>query len=97
MLDQDLKKIVFDPKRTFIKFKLDKFQFDFLPELVAFHYKDFRKCYANKSIGEIDGAFVNVISKDDLLFDKEKLGRDKDWADIENLKRTLTRDLSDRY
>jgi hypothetical protein len=35
-LKNELEKIVFDPKKTFIKFNLDKFHFDFLPELVAF-------------------------------------------------------------
>ena len=44
--------------------------------------------FANKEVGEIDGVQINVISKNDLLLDKEKLSRDKDLADLENLKKS---------
>lgn len=86
-LEDELKKIIFDPKKTFIKFNLEGLHFDFLPNLVAFYQKDFQKCYQKREIGEIDGVQINIISKEDLLLDKEKLGRDKDLADIENLKK----------
>jgi len=86
-LKSELDRIVFDPKKTFIKFSVAEFHFDFLPELVAFYHKDFNRCYANKEVGEIDGVKIDIISKADLLQDKEKLGRDKDLADIENLKK----------
>lgn len=86
-LKVELDKIVFDPERTFIKFSLDEFHFDFLPELVAFYHKDFKRCFTSSELGEIDGIKFNVISKKDLLFDKEKLARDKDLADLENLKK----------
>ena len=86
-LDSDLQKIIFDPKKTFIRFSKDSFHFDFLPELVAFQHKEFDKCYRERETGEIEGIKINIISKKDLLFDKEKLARDKDLADIENIKR----------
>lgn len=60
---------MFDPKKTFIKFSLDEFHFDFLPELVAFYHKDFKRCFASKEVGEIDGVQFNVVSKNDLLQD----------------------------
>lgn len=93
-LKNELEKIVFDPKKTFIKFNLDEFHFDFLPNLVAFYHKDFNRCYSKKEIGEIDGIELNIISKEDLLLDKEKLGRDKDLADIENLKKNSFKGFS---
>lgn len=86
-LKNDLDKIVFDSKKTFIKFNIDEFHFDFLPELVAFNHKDFKRCFASREVGEIDGIQINVISKTDLLQEKEKLARDKDLADLENLKK----------
>jgi predicted nucleotidyltransferase len=86
-LKNELNEIVFNPKKTFIKFSLDEFHFDFLPELVAFYHKDFKKCFTSKVVGEIDGVKFNVISKNDLLQDKERLARDKDLADLENLKK----------
>lgn len=93
-LKDELERLVFDPQKTFIKFNLDEFHFDFLPNLVAFHHKDFHKCYGKKEIGEIDGVEINIISKEDLILDKEKLGRDKDLADIENLKKNSYKGFS---
>lgn len=93
-LKSELNKIVFDPKKTFIKFNLNEFHFDFLPELAAFYLRDFKKCFGNKEIGEIEGIQINFISKQDLLLDKEKLGRDKDLADIENLKKNSYKGFS---
>ncbi len=90
----ELEKIVFDPKKTFIKFNLDEFHFDFLPNLVAFYHKDFKRCYNKKEVGEIDGIRINIISKEDLLLDKQKLGRDQDLADIENLKKNSYKGFS---
>jgi predicted nucleotidyltransferase len=86
-LNDELNKIIFDPKKTFIKFSIDKFHYDFLPELVAFYHKDFKGCFEQREVAQIDGVAVNVISKNDLIKDKEKLARDKDKADIENLKK----------
>ena len=86
-LKSELEKIIFDPAKTFIKFNFDGFHFDFLPQLVAFYHKDFNKCFRRKEVGEIDGVQINIISKEDLILDKQKLGRDKDLVDIENLKK----------
>ena len=86
-LKGELESIVFDPQRTFIKFHKDIFHFDFLPELIAFYRKDFKRCFSNKETEVIDGVSINVISKKDLILDKSKLGRDKDLADIEILKK----------
>lgn len=93
-LKEDLERIVFDPKKTFIKFHKEEFHFDFLPELVAFYRKDFDRCYRNKEIGEIDGVQIPILSKKDLLLDKESLARGKDLADIVNLKKYSYRGFS---
>lgn len=93
-MKNDLEKIISDPKKTFIKFSLEEFHFDFLPNLVAFYRKDFEGCCDKKEIGEIEGIQIDLISKNDLLLDKEKLGRDKDLADIENLKKNSFKGFS---
>ncbi len=92
-LKDELNKIIFDPKKTFIKFNIGEFHFDFLPELAAFYHKDFKACFAQREVADIEGVEVNVISKNDLIRDKEKLARDKDKADIENLKRNSYKGL----
>jgi hypothetical protein len=66
-LKGDLEEIVVDPKKTFIKFNLDEFHFDFLQNLVAFYRKDFEGCYNKKEIGKIEGVQIDIISKNDLL------------------------------
>ena len=38
-LKEDLSKIVFDPKRTFLKFDIRNVHFDLLPEIIPFIYK----------------------------------------------------------
>lgn len=53
-LSPELNGIVFDPKKTFLKFHRDDIHFDFLPELVAFYHKDFKRCYDDKEVGEIN-------------------------------------------
>lgn len=93
-LECKLDEIIFDPKKTFIKFDLKKFHFDFLPELVAFYHNDFKRCFANRKVGEIDGIHINVIAKEDLRLEKEKLARDKDLADLENLKKNSYKGFS---
>ncbi|RED94314.1 hypothetical protein [Marinoscillum furvescens] len=93
-LKDDLARIVFDPMKTFIKFHKEAFHFDFLPVLVAFYLKDFDRCYQDKELGEIDGVQIPILSRKDLLLDKERLSRDKDLADIENLKKNSYRGFS---
>ncbi len=86
-LEKDLNKLTFDPRRAFIKFDVDNFHFDFLPELKAFFHRDFEKCHQRKETGKIEEVVIDIISKNDLLIDKQASGRDQDLADIENLKK----------
>jgi len=86
-LKNELMELSFDPRRAFIKFNVDNFHFDFLPEIKAFHHKDFSTCYDRKETGEVGGVAIIIICKNDLLIDKQASGRDQDLVDIENLKK----------
>ncbi|MEQ8682707.1 MAG: hypothetical protein RID25_23280 [Cyclobacteriaceae bacterium] len=85
-ISKELLSQTFNPRKSFIKFEVDNFHFDFLPELALFHHNDFMECYSRRERGTIEGVYVDVISKEHLLLDKQKLARDKDKADIEALK-----------
>ena len=58
---------------------------DFLPELPGLN--KFRDSYTRKEIVEIDGEKILFICIDDLIANKEALLRDKDIADIQELKK----------
>lgn len=93
-LSTDLDKIIFDPKKTFLKFNLNNFHFDFLPELSPFDYKDFNKCFVDRSIAEIDNVKISIISKEHLILNKDVTGRSKDSADLKNLNKNSYKGFS---
>jgi len=46
---------------------------------------DFKTCYNNRVIADLDDFKVNFISKDDLLLNKRSSGRPQDLVDFEKL------------
>ena len=48
---------------------------------------EFESCYRRKKVIKLDGINVNMISKQDLIKSKLAAGREKDLADIAQLKR----------
>ena len=48
---------------------------------------DFEKCFLRKKIVKLDGVNVNLISKQDLIKSKIAANREKDIADVVQLKR----------
>lgn len=47
---------------------------------------DFENSYASRVIYKIEGVEISIISKNDLIENKQAAGRNKDLDDIENLK-----------
>lgn len=45
----------------------------------------FRECFLRRTIADIDGIVVNVISLEDLKLNKQSSGRGKDGVDLEHL------------
>jgi predicted nucleotidyltransferase len=79
----ELRKIVFDGKRTFLKIPHDNFHTDFLPQMAGL--KSFRESARNADKVAIDGVSVPVISLDDLIVNKREVNRAIDHADIDEL------------
>jgi predicted nucleotidyltransferase len=93
-LKEDLSKIVFDPKRTFLKFNIRNIHFDLLPEVIPFVSKDFDKCYKKCEMAEFDGIDLPIISKEDLIANKNSLNRPKDKEDIKNINKNSYKGFS---
>lgn len=79
----ELRKIVFDGKRTFLKIPHDNFHTDFLPQMAGL--KSFRESARNADKVAIDGVSVPVISLDDLILNKREVNRAIDHSDIDEL------------
>jgi predicted nucleotidyltransferase len=81
----DLRKMVFDGKRTFLKIPHENFHTDFLPRMEGL--TSFRESKNNADKLTIDGVSFLVISLDDLILNKRAVNRKIDQSDIEELNR----------
>jgi hypothetical protein len=81
---QQLKQIVFDPKKTYLRIPFDTFKAEFLPEISG--VPSFLESKKNASKVELDGNLLYIISFKDLIKNKETAAREIDKRDIEELK-----------
>jgi hypothetical protein len=77
----------FDLVPEFTQFAIGKSEFlaDPMKSLKAFSTFDFDMCYERSVKGEYDGVKFKVISRKDLLEEKETTNRPKDRLDIDSL------------
>lgn len=75
-----------NPKKSVFRYEFDDFTLDILPSIVA--PLKFWEAYARRKVVERDGIEIPFIGLEDLILDKQVLGRKKDLDDIENLRRT---------
>lgn len=73
-----------DPKNSFFRFDFEDYSLDMLPNLKA--PLKFRVSFAKREIVISEGVEICFLNYDDLIQDKESLGRPKDMDDIEHLK-----------
>ncbi len=78
-----------DPKNSFFRYQLDKFNLDLLPKLKA--PLKFRDSFTRKEIVTLKNIEIPFINYDDLILDKETNSRPKDKTDIEELKKKKKR------
>jgi predicted nucleotidyltransferase len=79
----DLKKLVFDKKRTFLKIPHPDFHTDFLPVMKGLH--SFRESYKKADQVKIGEVTLKVISVEDLIMNKRTVNRNIDQSDLEEL------------
>ncbi len=74
-----------DPRRSFFKLDLDNMTIDLLPEVPGL--ARFKDAYERRAVVQVAGQNITFIDLDDLITSKQALQRDKDVADIEELKK----------
>lgn len=79
----ELEKIVFDPKKTFLRFPTSVFQAEFLPTIPG--DISFKAAKENAEVLMINSTKVFVIGYEDLIKNKTSTNRLKDQADVEEL------------
>lgn len=79
----ELKKIVFDPKRTFLKIPHKHYHTDFLPSIAGLG--TFADCKKNAMLTDIGGTSYPVIGYNDLILSKLAINRNIDREDIKAL------------
>ena len=79
----ELEKIVFDPKKTFLRFPTSVFQTEFLPTIPG--EISFKAAKENAEVLTINNTQVFVIGYEDLIKNKTATNRLKDQADVEEL------------
>jgi predicted nucleotidyltransferase len=78
-----LKKIVFDPKKTFLKIPHSNFHTDFLPTMLRL--ESFQESKRNATKETLDGNDLYILGYDDLIKNKMAVGRNIDKEDIKEL------------
>jgi hypothetical protein len=88
---ESLDKVVFDPKKTFLKIPHSNFHTDFLPQMLGLD--SYSVCKTNSSGEILDGNTLYILSYDDLIKNKLAVGRNidkEDIAELDNIKRKGT-------
>jgi len=74
-----------DPRNSFFRFEFEDYTLDLLPNIKA--PLKFKVSFAKRQVVQSDGVEISFISFDDLIEDKESLGRAKDIEDVKQLNR----------
>jgi predicted nucleotidyltransferase len=64
------------------------FEVDLMGYTKAFRREDFNSCYQQASVAQVGDIPITIIHLDDLIREKEQLGRLKDQDDVQNLRKT---------
>lgn len=84
--NDSLQKIIFDPKKTFLKIPHSNFHTDFLPQMIGLD--SFSECKRNASKEVLDGNTLYILGYDDLIKNKMAVGRNIDKEDIKALNKS---------
>ncbi|HMI68106.1 MAG TPA: hypothetical protein VK517_18820 [Cyclobacteriaceae bacterium] len=79
----DLRKIVFNPNRTFLKIPHEAFHTDFLPVMKGL--SSYRESKKRSEKVQIDGNELYIIGYDDLVLNKRSVNRQIDKIDLDEL------------
>ncbi|MFZ1806386.1 MAG: hypothetical protein WAU36_04145 [Cyclobacteriaceae bacterium] len=91
--DESLDKIIFDPKKTFLKIPHATFHTDFLPQMAGLN--SFSESMLSSSKEILDGNKLFILSYPDLILNKRAVGRNIDNEDIQALKKVKKNDRNE--
>lgn len=77
---QEVERRIFDPKRSFLKIPHKTFHMDFLPQVAGL--KSYKESKKNSTIMVVGSHQMEVLGFEDLLKNKEAVGREIDQSDI---------------
>lgn len=80
-----LEEIIFDPKKTFLRIPQKGFRLEFLPTIPGI--ESYMTSKANAAETDLDGVVIRILGYDDIIKNKETLGRAVDRQDVEELRR----------
>ena len=87
---EELDKIIFDPKKTFLRLTHGNYKMEFLPFISGIDIKQFASSYQNRSNYDLNGINITVIGYDDLIASKKALSRHVDLQDVVELQKIKT-------
>ena len=82
---KELDKIVFDPKKTYLRIPFKDFKVELLPQMKGL--ESFDTTFKNARPVELDGNKINIIGYQDLVKNKQAVNREIDQKDIQVLKK----------
>lgn len=80
----ELERIVFDAQKTYLKIPHPTFHTDFLPQMKGL--PSYRDCKKRSQKVALDENEIYVISKEDLLINKQSVNRSIDKQDFDSLR-----------
>lgn len=82
---EELRNIIFDPKKTYLRVPHEGFKTEFLPQMSGL--ESYNDCKLNAPKAELDGNELHFLGYEDLLRNKEAVNREVDKIDIAELKK----------
>ena len=87
---EEIERMVFDPRKSFLKIPHKNFHIDFLPQVAGLD--SYNDCEKNSAIMVIGNYQMAVLGFNDLLKNKQAVGRPIDQADIAALRKRQSPD-----
>lgn len=82
---QELSDRVYDPQKSFMRIPFPNFKVEFIPRMIG--VDSFLACKQRAAQISLDENMLFVIGREDLMKNKQQVGREIDKIDVEELKR----------
>ncbi|UII25347.1 hypothetical protein LVD15_18850 [Fulvivirga maritima] len=90
---KELKAIIFDPKRAFLRITKKPFKLELLPEIAGFDKRNYKEVKSRSIKFVINKSEATIIGFDDLIYVKKSTNREIDKRDVEELKKVKKKNI----